>query len=119
LVIKIKGSFMENWRFIKYLFLLPFFLVSCQPAESNIKYTATGSSGGLTVNYVDATGTSQTYNGSSPWELNFSAKSGAQLSVTASNGPNDTSTVDIYINGADKAHDTETGVSSTASITVP
>jgi len=111
---------MENWRFNKYLLLLlPIVLWSCQPAESNIKYTATGSGGALTVNYVDATGVSQTYNGSSPWQLNFSAKSGAQLSVTANNGPNGTSTVDIYINGTDKAHDTETGVSSTASITVP
>jgi len=111
---------MENWRFIKFFFIvIPFFFSACQLAESTIKYTASGTSGTLTVNYVDVTGVSETYTGPSPWQLNFSAKSGAQLSVSAGNGPNGTSTVDIYINGTDKAHDTETGVNSTASITVP
>src|ERR1700722_17147802 len=109
---------MENWRFIKYLFGLFFIgFWSCQPAESTIKYNASGTGGSLTVNYVDATGTNELYTGSSPWQLNFSAKSGAQLSVTANCGPNGSSTVDIYVNGVDKAHDSENGVSSSASIT--
>ena len=101
------------------LFVLLVYLSSCQPAESSIRYNATGTGGTLSVNYVDATGTSQTYTGPSPFELNFSAKSGAAISISATCGPNGTSTVDIYIDGNDKAHDTETAIRSSASITVP
>jgi ribose 5-phosphate isomerase len=109
----------KRYWFIKcIIFVLLVYLSSCQPEESSVRYIASGS-GTLTVNYVDAMGTSQEYNGASPFEQDFSAKSGAQLSISATCGPNGTSTVDIYINGADKAHDTETAIKSSASITVP
>jgi|GEM_PF-3513296 len=110
---------MRNWAILFSAFLFSIIFWGCQPAESTIKYTASGTGGTLTVNYVDASGYSQVYTGSSPWQLNFSAKSGAQLSVSAGCGPNGTSVVDIYINGADKAHDSQTAVNSSASITVP
>ena len=100
------------------LFIFLVYLSSCQPADSSIRYVASGS-GTLTVDYVDAMGNSQQYIGPSPFEQNFTAKSGAELSISASCGPNGTSTVDIYINGNDKAHDTETAIRSSASITVP
>jgi len=109
----------KKYLFIRFvMFVMLVYLSSCQPAESSVRYIASGS-GTLTVNYVDASGTSQEYMGPSPFELDFSANSGAQLSISATCGPNGTSTVDIYINGADKAHDTETAIKSSASITVP
>jgi len=103
----------------RLLFLLPLLLAACSKAPSNIKYTASGTGFGFSVDFVDGNGNHQTYTGASPWENDFTANSGASLSVTGGSGASGTSTVHIYINGVDKASDTETGLNATARTTVP
>ena len=92
---------------------------ACTKASSTVKYTASGTGSGFTVTYTDASGNNQTYSGSSPWETSFTANSGASLSVSGGTGATGTSEVHIYVNGADRAHDTETGKNASASTTVP
>jgi len=105
----------------KFLLFIPLLLaVACTKDPSNIKYTASGDGpAGITVDYVDGNGIHQSYTGASPWESSFTAKSGTSLSVSGGSGSFGTSSVHIYINGVDKANDTETGNNATAKTTVP
>ena len=99
--------------------LLCVFLLACDKSPSDIRYTATGTGPSITVTFIDGTGMTEVYNGVSPWNYSFTAKSGAELSVTGGSGSVGTSEVHIFVNGKDKAQDTETGLNATARTTVP
>jgi hypothetical protein len=104
---------------IRYALCTVLIFVSCTKNPSDIKFTASGTGSMLTVHYVDGMGNPQTYNGKSPFQETFTANSGAELSLSAGSGPSETNEVHIFINGADKAHDTETGLDATARVVVP